>query len=206
MQAWTPTRIWEGQDAYIIGGGSSLVGFDFFKLEGKNTIGVNDAYRLGPKIVQIVFFSDSAWFEKNKFELEKHPWTVVTCAPTLLDTRAPWLKPMHRVKEGLAHGSSLAWNYSSGAGAINLSISLGAKRVFLLGMDLAVNGNGKSHWHNLRPRAPSSDVFHLFRIGFQSVYRAIILQKIPVEVINVTNGISTVPNFERRTFEEVFGA
>lgn len=197
---WTPTKIWTGQAAYLIGGGASLAKFDFRQLTDKRTIGCNDAYRLGKGIVDFVHFGDATWFHKTKWELEKFGGPIVCNAPSLQHLNAPWLHPMLRQKDGLGSGQHLAWNYSTGASAINLAISLGANPIYLLGYDLMATG-GKTHWHNLR--TTQAVCFDRFQKGFKSLSKAI--DKVGgIEVFNVTNGESVLDTFPRKTFDEVF--
>jgi len=72
MPTWTPSVIWKGQDAFIIGGGSSLQGFEFSKLVGKNVIGCNDAFRLGVEIVPWCLFGDSSFWRTHHLMLEEY--------------------------------------------------------------------------------------------------------------------------------------
>lgn len=168
---WTPPNEWEGQAAYLIGGGSSLKDFDFSVLKGRNTIGCNDAFRLGPEIVKYNLFGDTTWFHKVKYELEKTKVPLVTNSPGMINFNVPHIRKMSRERDGLFSGSTLGWNYSTGAAAINLAISLGATWIFLLGYDLTLSDKGKSHWHNHRVKVTTINAFHRFLRGFQEVQR-----------------------------------
>ena len=196
---WTPPRQWEGQDVYLIGGGASLQSFDFNLLIGRNTIGSNDAFRLGSEIIQICLFGDASWFHKNKFDLEKFGGTIVTCAPSLMTLNTPMLKQMKRAREGLAKGSNLGWNFSTGASAINLAISLGAKCVFLLGYDLCLV-NEKSHWHDKRPHVTRDAIFIRFQRGFKCISEHLV--NYDVKVVHVMDGVSKLPFFQQMSFEQ----
>lgn len=200
---WTPTREWEGEDAFLIGGGPSLKNFDFSLLEGKNVIGCNDAYHLGPHIVSICAFGDQKWWQRNKWDLEKFPNRVVTNSPTLMPYKLPSnFKKMIRIQNGFSHGGdSLGWNYSTGALAINLATLLGAKRVFLLGYDLGVQG-AVHHWHDHNPEPIKEAVFRRFIGGFQTVKQALPKE---TEVINVTDGTSNLKLFPMMDFPKFIG-
>ena len=201
---WTPEKEWAGQDAFLIGGGSSLKGFDFSRLEGKNTIGCNDAFRLGAKVIRYVIFGDASWYEKNKWELEKFKGNVVSCVPALLPYNLPWMKKMLRIRDGLYDGCTLGWNYSTGAAAINLAISLGASTVYLLGYDMSSNPKGETHWHQHR-KGPTQDYsFRRFMGGFATLYRSLSALNGSVRVLNVTDGSSALPYFQRIPPQEVF--
>lgn len=200
---WTPTREWEGEDAFLIGGGPSLKNFDFSLLEGKNVIGCNDAYHLGPHIVSICAFGDQKWWQRNKWDLESFPNRIVTNSPTLMPYRLPKnFRKMIRIQHGFSKGGdSLGWNYSTGALAINLATLLGAKRIFLLGYDLGVKGP-VHHWHDHNPEPIKEAVFKRFIGGFQTVKQALPKE---TEVFNVTDGSSNLKLFPTMGFPHFIG-
>lgn len=188
---WTCTRDWEGQDAFLIGGGPSLAGFDFKPLAGRNVIGCNDAFHLGPHIISILAFGDAAWWQKNRFALERFPNPMVTNSPTVLPFKVPRMLKTRRVKDGLHGGNCLGWNYSTGAMAINLAINLGAKRIFLLGYDVSNHGHA-SHWHNHNPKPTQESSFIRFIEGFKRIK----LDVPPtVEIFNVSDGSTRLDCF-----------
>ena len=197
---WTPDREWEGQDAFLIGGGPSLSEFDFFLLKGLNTIGCNDAFRLGSEIVKICIFGDGGWWHRNKWSLDKYQGRVVTNSPTLMMFEVPGLLKMTRQKEGLGTSSALAWNFSTGAMAINLAVSLGAARIFLLGYDVS-NKNSKSHWHAHNPNPIKDASFARFLNGFKKVRECLPKN---AQVLNVTDGGSALRVFPTMTFEAFY--
>jgi len=200
MPSWTPPPEWKGQDGIIIGGGSSLKDFDFTQLKGKNVIGCNSAYKLGGDIVNICLSGDASWWEINKHELKNFTGRVVTCAPTLLPINLDWLLQMERVRDGLHEGKTLGWNYSTGAAAVNLAVSLGAIDIYLLGFDMAVV-DGKSHWHNYYLKRFNKEAIVRFIRGFHTLENS--LKRLPhVKVYNVTDGSSNLPVFNRITFAE----
>ncbi len=200
MSLFTPSPDWAGKDAFLIGGGPSLTSFDFNLLKGRCVIGCNDAFRLGPEICQICLFGDASFFHSQKWNLEKFQGKVITCAPTLKFLNLPWLSKMDRQRDGIHKGSTLGWNYSTGAAAINLAISMGATRIFLLGYD-AGKVNGKTHWHNHRDKIIQDETYRRFIRGFHTVHQS--LKHYPeVRVINVTDGTSQLPVFDRMNFTQ----
>lgn len=199
MPHWTPTPDWKGQDAVIIGGGPSLKDFDFSKLKGRNTIGCNDAFRLGSEVVKICLFGDASFFHRSKWDLERFTGRVATVAPALKNINLPWLHQLTRQREGLHADGSIGWNHSTGAAAVNLALALGAVRIFLLGFDMGKRTDGKTHWHthNLKPIEEES--YRRFIKGFGWIERD--LAKFPeVKVCNVTDGTSRLPYFTRLGF------
>lgn len=204
---WTPPKEWEGQEAYIIGGGHSLKTFNFERLRGRNVIGCNDAFRLGSGICPYCHFGDASWFTKTSKELEQFAvhggGKVVTNAPSLFNVRVDWLKHMHRLKLGIGEGNVLGFNFSTGASAINLAILLGATRIFLLGYDLCAEADGNTHWHQYRNRPIHTETYPRFRRGFQAIKNDLV--KYPnVSVVNVTDGTSALDVFPKASFADVF--
>ena len=101
MPKWTPEKKWNGQEAFIIGGGDSLKTFDWNLLKPHLTIGCNDAFTYGHEICKICFFGDIKWFEKHKQELERYKGVVFTNVSQLVNTNIPWLWTMRREPRGL---------------------------------------------------------------------------------------------------------
>jgi hypothetical protein len=202
MPKWTPSKEWKGQDAFIVGGGSSLYGFDFGKLRGRNTIGCNAAFRLGPEIIKICYFGDISFWRENHKELAEFKGRVVTSKPDIYDSPHPWLLHMRRIQGGLHSGHMLGWNYSSGAAAINLAISLGSARIYLLGFDMGCV-NAASHWHShYEGKLTRRGTFKRFEIGFHRV-AADLKRFRRVVVYNVTDGSSKLEGFPRISFAEL---
>lgn len=199
IPGWAPPVEWEGEDAFIIGGGSSLVDFKWHILRGRNTVGCNDAFRLGPEIVKYCLFGDASWFERCKWDLETSGITVVTNAPAMQNIKLPWLRWMKRSRDGLFKGDTLGWNYSTGAAAINLALSLGSRRIFLLGFDMSTT-QGKSHWHNHRSKMTHESAYRRFIRGCECI--AMSIKGYPsAEVFNVSNGTSALKVFPVVDFE-----
>jgi len=194
MPAWTPSPEWKGQDAVIIGGGSSLQGFDFTQLKDQNVIGCNSAFKLGAELIDICLFGDTSWWELNKWDLEKFSGRVVTCNPALYTARLSWLLQLRRVRDGLHSGDTLGWNFSTGAAAINLAVSLGAERIYLLGFDMGLNSGGKSHWHSYYQKKINVEAFHRHLRGFSTLANSL-RNRPEVSVFNVTDGSSKLTVF-----------
>jgi hypothetical protein len=197
---WNPTDLWRGEDAILIGGGSSLQNFPFEKLAGKKVIGINHAYKLGSHIVSLCYFGDAQFWEKEKWNIEESDVEFVTDSPALLPLNLPYIHKMKRLQEGIGEGSTLGWNWSSGAAAINLAYTMGARRIFLLGYDLT-NLEGRSHWHYWNPAPIPEESFNRFRRGFEIVAKEL---KGKVDIFNVTDGSSQLYLFPRVNFEKFF--
>ena len=202
MPRWIPVKWWDGQDAFIIGGGDSLKSFDWNLLRSENTVGCNDAFQHGVDVCKICVFGDILWFEAFKNQLEQYKGTVFTNAPKLYKTRLDWLWVMERAASGLhgKDGKALGWNFNTGALAVNLALLLGVKRIYLLGFDMQLSKAGKGNWHPNKINPPDAKIFSKFKRGFRGLTAE--LNKFPgVSIINVTND-SKLESFPKVGVEE----
>lgn len=209
-----PLPDWQGEDVFIIGGGLSLAGFDFNRLRGFCTIGCNQAFLLGAEICNIAMFGDFLFWDAcirgmgmggqrasaPAFDIMAYRGWVATNYK--VGAPPPWLRIYHRKERGLAVGDTLGWNDNTGAAAINLALTLGAKRVFLLGFDMRRTPE-RSHWHDKLLEQSKDTHYAKFRAGLHEV-----AQDLPTvfpgrEVINVTDGFSALEGFPRRGIEDV---
>lgn len=163
---WAPPRrafedgAWKGRRCFIIGGGPSLRGFDFKRLRGELTIGINAAWTVNPTCTLVLdvrmmdHLEDTpAWHDYGgtKVWLKSEPHrkhASFTNVQTVLASRL-WTWSLSR---GLIRLGN------AGPAALNLADVLGASQVYLLGFDLKnapapdrKPGNelaGKlQHWH-----------------------------------------------------------
>lgn len=195
MPRGTPLPEWEGEDAYVIGGGRSLETFDFHKLHGLNTIGCNQAFIKGVDIVNVCIFGDSKFWDNFDRELASFGGWVVTNQGVMQPP--PWLLTFDRVETGLSV-SALGWNYNTGASAINLAFIMGARRVYLLGFDMHPTG----HWHGRAIEQAREQHYERFQEGFDDVERSLPVVFPGRQVFNVTDGSSKLRAFPRSTFTE----
>jgi hypothetical protein len=152
-----------GGVAVCLGGGPSLTADDVAYCRGKATvIAVNDSWRLAPW-ADALMASDAAWwnfyrgvpdFAGLKFCLE--PQAAKFPGVTVLRNTGD---------AGLEHDpTGLRNGRNSGAAAINLAVHFGAKRVVLLGYDMAAKTEGKSHWFGNHPKGlRGNSPYPLFR-------------------------------------------
>ena len=140
-----PEPVWQGQDAYIIGGGPSLTDFEWDLLKNLNTIGCNDAYMLGKAFCKICVFGDSKWYYKHLNSLAGYDGKVYGAEPALNGKMPDWIQPLRRFAKGL-HTDGVGWNGNTGMVALNLAILLGASRIYLLGFDMK-RTKERSNWH-----------------------------------------------------------
>lgn len=207
MPKASPIPKWEGEDAFIIGGGRSLLGFDWPQLEDENTIGCNHAFIHGFPICKVCVFGDFGFWESSKGELESYDGWVVTNYRTM--NPPPWLHFYPRMDDGLGT-DKLAWNSNTGSVAVNLALIMGAKRVFLLGFDMHRKNQNKPHWHDKTIERPTDsmadEIYARFMQGFEIINAALPEVFPGREIINITDGSSLLKTFPCRTFDSVFGS
>ncbi|MGE4357517.1 MAG: methyltransferase domain-containing protein [Candidatus Omnitrophota bacterium] len=143
--------------AFVIGGGSSLQGFDFNKLKGEKIIACNVAFfDIKP---DVLVWIDADFYEKHKDEIDKLDCLKFT---SVHNWRANWKEDIigfnpvevFQGKEGLTKGIYIGRVASSltGVAAISIAIALGYEPIYLLGFD-----GDNYHYHN-RYGQPSIEI------------------------------------------------
>ena len=160
---------WQGQPAFLIGGGPSLIGFDFERLRGKGIIvAINRAFEFIP-FADILFFMDWKFYRMCHDDPARYRlWEQFAGRKVFLNLMGRKLDDCFSVRslgrnglssslaKGLYHGNN------SGAGALNLAWCMGAKPIYLLGYDMNGSIDGKSHFHSGYGKQPKSNVSKSF--------------------------------------------
>lgn len=232
QEYWTVPNIWEGGEAWIIGGGRSIrvmAGLEdnlseeklvegvnnFLKplLERKHIIGLNKAVLLG-EWVDIVYFGDSRFLNWQREALKARRGWVVSCATGM--EKFKWIKTLKRCAnrgQGINFNwprDQVGWFGNTGASAINLAAWLGAKTIYLLGFDGDYNKQDivDNNWHKCYPVGYPTDLKSANRIynGFRNSFRTIAesLRDTDVYVKNVTPN-SQINDFMQMDFWEALG-
>jgi hypothetical protein len=230
---WIVPDMWKDGECWIIGGGPSVPRMfgvpestiqDVYKkrqtlaayspylsaLHDKHVIGVNTAYQLGDW-VDIALFGDIQFYLDHSSRLLKFRNLKVSCHPRVHNGKpgvyhVKYLEQDRTKVKGLSSRvGHVGWNKHSGAVAINLAYHLGVKRVYLLGFDMRLDINGKSHSHaeyqqegfpRNKHRVPFSG--HLKAYPFIAKDAA----KLKLEIINV-NDNSAITQFPIAKLEDV---
>jgi hypothetical protein len=176
--------MWQGQDVFVIGGGPSLKSFNTDRLAGLPTIGCNDAYLLGERVVAFALFGDIGWYNLHKERLAKFTNPKVTCnrrcfgEPDILVLKRDSIlvsetvagKHFHSRIYGLTTDPSrVCWNSNTGATAVNMALLAGAKRVILLGFDMKLSEEGKPNWHPNPLNAGKAERYLVFMKAFNQI-------------------------------------
>lgn len=191
--------IWSGETVYIIGGGPSLMGFDWNRLMGKRTIAINKAILSYPR-ADALYWTDSrvyGWYKKDidsfkglKYSIRNH-----SSYPADINILRKSNKfGLEEAKDALCHGNN------SGYAAINLAYLLGAKRIVLLGYDMHNDGK-RSHYHEGYPVPATGDNIYRdqFVPGFEILADLLKQKKVEVYNASMTSSLRVWPKI---TFEQ----
>lgn len=198
IKYWRVPRIWNGSTAYIIGGGPSILSTNLELIKSKRVIGCNDAYSLGSWI-DICYFGDWYWFIKHwKKEIKRgdggcHPGLKafkglrVTNNINVAVAGVSGIKVLRRFGDGvITIPGAVAWNGNTGASAINFAVNLGAKKIVLLGFDMAFK-KGEPNWHEpLKKEAREECYKDRFIPNIATMVEP--LKRLNIEVLNATPG------------------
>jgi hypothetical protein len=177
------TRIYnrhKDKDIFILGTGPSLLGFDWTRMNGRLTIALNDAVRAQEGFVpRYHLFSDGNLYEPAKSREQRNPLggyrkfkydpiTDIICGrhQRILFIRHRPAEWPNKVWQFCACGAAqsmqendnhLFVNRTVATGAICLAWKLGAKRIFILGVDgykLRMKDGKEVYYHNGTPKPP----------------------------------------------------
>jgi len=196
---------WAGRRCFIIGGGPSLVGFDFSQLEGELVIGVNRTFeKFDPSVIFSIDLRLYKWIMGGKLGSDVREKFLQSAAAKLwLDvlnydfdpsiTKIPVMDiaPNYSLSPSLKKGLPLFTN--SGMGAMNLAICLGANPIYLLGFDLHTQGKFQRWWHDGYPEVQRDNVYKSFIQEFE--FTSLAIQETGAQIINL-NPDSALQCFE----------
>lgn len=152
------TGSWQGRPCFVVGGGPSLLGFDFNRLKGSLTIGVNRAFEFfSPTVLLAIDARFFRWVYDGKYGadalLKIIAYDGIKVGIRISDPHVPDVRevralgvsgPVVPIEQGVYHGNN------SGYSAVALALALGADPVYLLGVDLRYDGE-RSHFHDGHP-------------------------------------------------------
>lgn len=144
----------EGQDVFIIGGGPSLIDFDFNKLRGKTVIALNNSFKRLNDIACAVYWTDNDWASSNYnhlMEFNGLHFSARFHAEKAINENVKGFANACLLNKVNDYGFTMDINSvcgnNSGAQALNFIVNLKPYRVFLLGYDMNPSAQGKTHWH-----------------------------------------------------------
>ena len=158
------------EEVYLIAGGTSLKGFDFSLLKGKDIIAVNKAI-LDVPFAKYFITIDYTFIDHKLNDIKKifpnskatkvfianlSPYYMVEEKGRIVDTRTNYVYDLSkfdmviksRYKSGVGFNfNQFAHGNNSGFCALQLAICLGYKKIHLLGYDLCVSED-RTHYHS----------------------------------------------------------
>jgi len=139
---------------YVVGGGPSLTGFDFERLDGY-TIGANKTAFVADTDVLVSI--DVHFIRKSRDEIEafsKRPGkSVVLAMPTTEDVHRQIPSVTYLIRgrtKGISRDPGRLCGVHSGYSAMNVAFLAGAKEIGLLGIDMNHDGQN-THFHGGYP-------------------------------------------------------
>jgi len=128
--------------AFIIAGGSSLKGFDFHRLDGEVSIGINFVFKYYEPTILV--WSDIDIYPKHKKEIDALNCVKLThkhnITPAYKDVLGYEISGVFNGENGV--GKGLYHRYLTGLIALSLAIALGYKPIYLLGYDCCFGKEG----------------------------------------------------------------
>jgi len=136
---------------YVVGGGPSLIGFDFRVLRQQQVLAINDAFLHIPWATAL-FSLDARWIKQRRKEAEQFSGEIYLAVHSNFNCfddpgKGVYLQSIPQ-GTGLSSDPSSIHGTNSGFGAVNLAFLKRASRIVLLGFDF--NSGGK-HWHKGYP-------------------------------------------------------
>lgn len=196
------------KECYIVGGGTSIEGFDWSLLEGKFVIALNRALENLPK-ADIVFFIDKRFWNEYKLKIIAHKGKLIKASRpgSRIDHDMVEEYTLHELL-GLYKGSKgINYGWNTGYAAINLAaVHLGFNKIYLLGFDMksiVVNNKKKTHFHDGYPAKwrHNERAYHFMLQRFDTIVEP--LKEMGIEVININEG-SNLKCFPTISFKEAF--
>lgn len=210
--------MWKGHRCFIVGGGPSLKGFDWSRLDGELVISINRAYEMGDWAVNVSMDADLiAYFESGayggvsasrwkQFAGVRGWWTDAKFEFPPADEEHRYnhyvIEPAGRTEFPIDSPGRLSAANNSGYLALNLACTLGANPIYLLGFDMTGNGAGKQAWYHSgydASRMQGDGVYDKMIFDFTELKPR--LDLINVSVINL-NKNSRLTCFPRKSWEE----
>lgn len=199
MTTYSQLLNWKDRTAIVMASGPSMSSTVPTRNPEHRYIVTNTTFRLAPW-ADVVYGCDFLWWKTHAAEVRRE---CPDMACWTQDKASAERYGVNLVRNEALPGSSLTGlrvNGNSGAGAINLAVLFGARRIVLLGFDMREGPAGEKHWHADHPSpCVQKQLFGEWQHKFESVAKD--LKALGVEVLNATPG-SALKCFPTVSFEE----
>lgn len=187
---WTAAPEWEGEAAFVICGGTSVLQQDLSLLRGRKVCVINSSAYTYPD-ADLLYFGDLKWWREHRLKLkDSFKGRMVT-----VDVNVPPEDPVLRMHKTNPPGLSYAANSvmqraTSLTAIINLLVHMHARPIVLLGADGCEGkdekGKPRTHHHAPHKWEPRSDRFGRWRADLATIVPQLKMRGI--EVLNVSPG------------------
>jgi hypothetical protein len=199
MKVWNIPPDWDGEDAFIICGGTSVTQAMADRTQGRHVIAINSSYQIAPH-AEILFFADERWWTR---EYKERPKLLETfkgkIATTSRQAKGDRLLRLKRAKmpPGIATSpDSVIVRRTSLHAALNICYHKRAGRIILLGADNRDGDNGRAHHHAEYPWKRIAGTWDTKLTDLAHTVEP--LKAAGIEVINCSH-ISTLPWWPKQT-------
>ena len=211
---------------FVVGGGPSLVGFDFSQLNGYDTIAVNKAveYISNPKYF---ITTDYTYFAKAALPIEKinqkvqKSYFIANMVPPFMKFKGGYVTDtrdnriygnLFKYHGVIRSGRTEGFGYSlkdfsngsnSGHCGIQLALLAGYKKIYLLGFDL--KDSGQTHFHQSYSQRDQESFKNKSQHYANTLLTSLYNHKGPQEIINLSSNsiLCTSPHIKTQSFSDV---
>lgn len=208
FEYWLPEPLFKGETVFCLASGPSLTQAICDRVRGRRTIVINSSCTLAPW-ADVLFFTDSGWFQLHRSIVEEWPGLVISMSrtakrelPNKVRRIRGWSDPtLPKGVFPVPGAPHVRQGRSSGHTAISLAIALGAIRVVMLGYDMRLIGD-REHHHSEYIRQPRNLAIYKddFVPAFKGWHQNAL--DVGVEIVNCTPG-SAVTEFPFADLDEV---
>lgn len=184
---------------HIVGGGPSLLGFNWRSLDGEFCVAVNDAFKVLPG-ASVVFFSIGDWADKNFRALIDHKGIKVGASIYPDETTSlPGFLSLRLTKgEGLERRPGCVAGRCSGQMAINFAVTLGFREIWLYGFDMGRDERLATHWHGDALFQSSDEDYSRYAAAIDALAPALARRGVKVWNLSPTSRLTAYPKAAAR--------
>jgi hypothetical protein len=182
---WRATPEWQGEIAFIVAGGPSVLTQDLNLLQGRKTIAINCSYKTLPN-ADFMIFADSRFYYQYKADFCNFKGRIICAAQAIYGP--PLHGRMHRkATPGLADDTATVMvAETTVTAAINLAVHLGVRAIVLLGLDGKKAADGRTHHHEPHPWRMASNCWDRMRPNLQAIAND--LERLDIVCLNASPG------------------
>jgi hypothetical protein len=201
-----------GQEVFIVAGGYSIKDINIDYLHDKNTIAINDSYKILPNATAL-FWCDTAWAGREHAGLKFHN-TKLRFNPKFggsgqiksnIPTSGGALVLDRTGEYGYDPNIDNVMGNNGGVQCLNFVVNLGAKRIHLLGFDMRDNPikRGETHWHDHHQLVVRHDTYsRLFIPSMDALDKGIRMAGVDVDIVNCSKN-SAITCFRKEIMSEL---